>query len=81
MWSPTPNTMFKDIKKLEPGTAIIVKNCEIIKKWKYYQLNFSQINDNLSDEEAINNTRDLIGKAVNRQLISDVKVGAFPLAA
>ena len=31
----------------------------------------------LSDGEAINNTRDLISKAVNRQLISDVKVGAF----
>ena len=77
MWSPTPNTMFKDIKKLEPGTAIIIKNCEIIKKWKYYQLNFSQINNSLSDGEAIINTRDLISKAVNRQLISDVKVGAF----
>ena len=77
MWSPTPNTMFKDIKKLEPGTAIIVKNCEIIKKWKYYELNFSEINNNLSDEEAIIHTRDLIGEAVNKQLVSDVKVGAF----
>ena len=39
--------------------------------------NFSQINNSLSDGEAIINTRDLISKAVNRQLISDVKVGAF----
>ena len=54
MWSPTPNTMFKDIKKLEPGTAIIIKNCEIIKKWKYYQLNFSQINNSLSDGRSNN---------------------------
>ena len=77
MWSPGPNTMFENIKKLEPGTAMILKDSKIIKKWQYYDISFDNVNKKISQEDAIFKTRSLMKEAVKRQLISDVPVGAF----
>tara|TARA_B110000483_G_scaffold49126_1_gene61188 strand:+ start:4711 stop:6615 length:1905 start_codon:yes stop_codon:yes gene_type:complete len=77
MWSPSPRTMFKNIKKLEPGHAMIVKDSKIINHWKYFDIKFNDIDKNISEADAILKTKFLIKEAVKKQLISDVPVGAF----
>jgi asparagine synthase (glutamine-hydrolysing) len=77
MWSPSPRTMFKNIKKLEPGHAMVVKDSKIINHWKYFDIKFNDIDKNISEADAILKTKFLIKEAVKKQLISDVPVGAF----
>jgi asparagine synthase (glutamine-hydrolysing) len=72
---PEGKTIFKDIKKLPPGSCLIFKNGEI-KINSYWTLEYlpkikgneSKINENL---------KTLFESAVKRHLVSDVPVGAF----
>lgn len=78
LWCPAPRTMLKDVKKLEPGHAMIVKDGKIIKKWEFYDLPYSQnVICNMSESDAIHQTRHFLQNAVRRQMVSDVPVGAF----
>ena len=77
LWSPGENTMFESINKLEPGFAMIVIDGKVTKKWEYYDIPFSSNPQNISVSEAIDQTRHYLSKAVKRQLISDVPIGAF----
>lgn len=38
LWSPAPHTMLTQVKKLEPGTALIVTGGRIHKKWQFYKI-------------------------------------------
>jgi len=77
LWSPSPVTMFKSIRKLEPGFAMIVKNGEIKQQWRYYDIPY-QTDDLITCEaEAIELVQSHLLKAVEGQLMSDVPVGAF----
>lgn len=70
-----PNTMFKGIAELEPGTMMIFKSGQVFRK-TYWDLEFS--NSPAYDEEATK--EELMSKiklAVARRLISDVPLGAF----
>ena len=78
LWSPGIKTPVKNIKKLEPGHALVVKSGLIIKKWCWYKIPLLQdktkrLNFNKTKFKMINKLR----KAVHRQMISDVPVGAF----
>lgn len=77
LWSPSPDTMFKSIRKLEPGFAMIVKGGCIKRLWRYYDIPYEE-NDTISSEaETIRLIQEDLLKAVQRQLIADVPVGAF----
>jgi asparagine synthase (glutamine-hydrolysing) len=41
LWSPGSITMFSEIKKLEPGEAMIISNGKLEKKWKFYELPYN----------------------------------------
>ena len=78
LWCPGDGTPIKSIKKLLPGEALIVKNGQIKEKWIWYQLPiFRGIRPNLNESEAILGTTNHLRKAVHRQMISDVPLGAF----
>lgn len=75
LWSPSPNTMLSNINKLEPGSFAIY-NSSGLHLDSYYKIgNFNPNKNSLKTN--IDLTREHLKKAVSRQLVSDVEVGAF----
>ena len=72
---PSPRTIFKDVKKLEPGHYIIFNENGIIKN-KYWHIKFRP-NSKPSLEDALENFFDIFKDAVKLRMISDVPLGAF----
>ena len=77
LWCPAPATPWKDVFKLEPGHALRVKNGEILQKWKYYDLPYGLPLLKNSENEIAEMTAQKLEKAVERQMVADVPVGAF----
>lgn len=80
LWSPAPITMLRGIKKFVPGEAIIVAEGQVIKKWSYYEGPLSGETDDiitLSRHEQVLRVRSSVRRAVQRQMVADVPVGAF----
>jgi len=79
LWCPGPHTAFKNIQKLLPGHATIIRNNQPYKSWQYYALpvpsNTLQFTKSFND--AAIELSQHIESAVSKQLISDVPVGAF----
>lgn len=77
LWCPAPRTPLAEVHKLEPGTALIVREGRIVKRWRHYEL--PAPGPDLSRSVA-NWTADLqrvLATAVERQMVSDVPLGAF----
>ena len=77
LWSPSPLTILKHVHKLEPGYAMLIKHHQIVKKWQFYDLPYDQKISSLNEDELIEQAYQALDTAVERQLISDVPVGAF----
>lgn len=77
LWSPSPDTMLNGVYKLEPGHAIVVRNSEVKKKWCFYDQQYNEHLHYISERDAIKQCRDLVSQSVQRQLLSDVPLGAF----
>ncbi len=74
----SPKTIIKNIKMLEPGHYLSIKNKTIAKKcyWKINDLTKKQTNE-LSYQQIKNKTLKLLTESVNQRLVSDVPFGAF----
>lgn len=77
LWCPGQQTALRAVKKMQPGEAMIVRNGQIIKSWHFYNLPYGRTMLNLSENEICAELNTRLTKAVERQLISDVPVGAF----
>ena len=76
LWSPGPETVMKNILKLEPGSYLIVKNNKIINKiqynvWPVYTP------EKMTKAQACDQLQEALSASVRDQLVSDVPVGAF----
>jgi asparagine synthase (glutamine-hydrolysing) len=77
LWTPSPLTMLKAVRKLEPGHAMRVRRGKIERTWQFYDLPFDQEFVDWPKGDAIVQVRKAVTQAVERQLVSDVPVGAF----
>jgi len=77
LWCPGPQTILQNVRKLLPGHAAWVGGGKMTKSWQYYDLPFDQEPHSFSDDDAISTTRTVIARAVERQMVADVPVGAF----
>lgn len=78
LWCPGSGTPLKGVLKLQPGEALIVKSGEIVKKWSWYRpMPSAEIVSQFNEGAAIDETAKQLRRAVHRQMISDVPVGAF----
>ena len=77
LWCPAPMTMLKSVRKLEPGNAMVIREGKIVSRWCYYDLPFDQAIVPMPRDEAKRLVRDGVQKAVDRQMVSDVPVGAL----
>lgn len=72
------NLFYKDIIELEPGTSLIIKSNNIIKKIKYWKPKLNE-NKNLNEEEIIEKSRSILIESIRRTTRSDVPI-AFTLS-
>ena len=77
LWTPSPMTMLRAVRKLEPGFALRVRGGRIERKWRFYDLPLQQDFVDWPAEDAVVQVRKYLTRAVERQLVSDVPVGAF----
>ncbi|HEY4502306.1 MAG TPA: asparagine synthase (glutamine-hydrolyzing) [Candidatus Paceibacterota bacterium] len=71
---PTPNTIFKNVYKLEPATYLIYTHGKIVKR-RFWNANFNTRDRSFNESIAIlNNELEL---SVKRRLVSDVPIGVF----
>lgn len=77
LWCPAPATILKGVKKLPPGHAMQIRDGDIQRLWKYYELPYDQPIEALSVEEAARQVEQSVRIAVERQMVADVPVGAF----
>jgi len=76
----SPRTIFKSIRKLEPGTRLIFKDGKIRKEqyWKAQDVVAQTQSNYIKDEkECASRIRYLLKDSVERRLISDVPLGIF----
>jgi asparagine synthase (glutamine-hydrolysing) len=71
---PAPRTMFKGIRKLEPGCYMVV-NKNSVERMKYWNLEFKTIPGN--EDYFIKNILKMLKDSVKRRLIADVPLGVF----
>lgn len=76
--APGQSTPAVGWNKLQPGHAMIVCKGKVLRQWAWYSpARFYPFKVKFDDEKIISKTRDLLRSAVERQLVSDVRVGAF----
>jgi len=75
-YNPSPQTMFKNIFKLNPGQYIQYNLNGDYKKGNYQEY-IPTINNKISETDAIEKYSELLNIAVKRQLTSDVPLGLF----
>ena len=77
LWCPAPRTMLESVKKLEPGSAMRVQGGRVVSRWSFYDLPYDQAIVPMPVEEAAQLVREQVQEAVDRQMMSDVPVGAL----
>lgn len=77
LWTPAPRTILDAVRKLEPGSAMIVSGGRIASRWRYYELPYDGEPDVRPEQVLAQELADRLAVAVDRQLVSDVPVGAF----
>ncbi|VEF47208.1 asparagine synthase [Bacillus freudenreichii] len=73
---PEPETMTRNIKKLEPGHYFTKKPGGSMNIKRYWRANFMPV-QNKSEQAAIREIRDVLFDSVNIHMRSDVPVGSF----
>ncbi|HXJ47930.1 MAG TPA: asparagine synthase (glutamine-hydrolyzing) [Candidatus Acidoferrum sp.] len=69
-------TLFKGIKRLPGAHAMTVDGSgEITRLWRYWTLDFSAVQDDYHEREAVEKFRHLMRRSVSMRLRSDVPVG------
>lgn len=77
LWTPAPRTMLAGVRKLEPGTALIVSAGKIARCWSFYTMPYDDSRSNASAADLTAELAERVELAVRRQLVADVPVGAF----
>ena len=78
LWVPDPKTLFRGIFKLPAGHSAVFRDGQL-KISQYWDLSFPPEDHNfpLAEETLAHEVRERFQRAVERQMISDVPVGAF----
>lgn len=88
LWCPGEGTPFKTVLKLGPGEALWVRDGAIAERFTWYRLPAFRMDGSMSftgnrsrpsmtESEAISSTESYLRRAVHRQMVADVPVGAF----
>lgn len=73
---PSPQTAFRQIRKLPPAHAMVVTEAGIKRLWRYWQVDTSQ-RSRLSYDDACEALREKLLAATAIRMVADVPLGAF----
>ena len=73
---PAPMTAFASIRRLPPATTMVVERTGECQLERYWRLRYGQHVD-VTEEEAVEHTLQLLDEATSDRLMGDVPVGAF----
>lgn len=73
---PSPNTIFREIRKLPPAHAMVVSEQGIQRFWRYWQVDPTR-RSSLSYAEASETLREKLTEATALRMVADVPLGAF----
>lgn len=73
---PGPQSAFEGISELPPGHWMTVNESGHLSIRKYWEPSF-EVDDSIGEKAAIEEARDLLDRAVKRQLVADVPVGVL----
>jgi asparagine synthase (glutamine-hydrolysing) len=77
LWCPAPRTPLAGVVKMLPGEAMLLRSGTIVRRWRHYDLPAPGPDPAPSTDEWVADIRHSIATAVQRQMVSDVPVGAF----
>ena len=78
LWCPGEETPMEGVSKLGPGEAITVRDGQVNRRWRWYQLPAFRIKPiRMNATESVLGTTQALRLAVHRQVVADVPVGAF----
>lgn len=78
LWCPGEGTPVKGVRKVGPGEALWLREGKVKERIVWYRLPaFKRNRDYVSKREAIVGTVQHLRRAVHRQMVADVPVGAF----
>lgn len=72
---PAPLSIYENVRKLPPAHLLIARDGRM-RTQRYWDVTFDPRED-LQEPEALDELREVLGRSVKRQLISDVPLGAF----
>jgi asparagine synthase (glutamine-hydrolysing) len=76
IWAPAPFTMLRAVRKLGPGGALLVRDGRVVREWRHFDVAYGGRLD-LAPHEIREQLLAHLERAVERQLVADVPVGAF----
>ena len=79
-WCPGDGTPFKEVKKVNPGEILTIKNGQLTNRKSFYQLPIFRSIAKLNKDSVETITKNLdvnLRRAVHDQMLSDTPVGAF----
>lgn len=76
---PEPQTLIKDVYKLEPGSVMTVMPDGMVRKEQYWQLRFyaEKENETLTEREWIEKLEDALLRSIKERMVADVAVGVL----
>lgn len=78
LWCPGEGTPLRLVRKVLPGEALVVRGGRVVRRWAWYQLPvFRGVHADLDEAAATSGTVSHLRKAVQRQMVADVPLGAF----
>jgi asparagine synthase (glutamine-hydrolysing) len=77
-YTPHPRTLFEEVRKVEPGTSVLVTDGgERVSRRRYWSLEGGQPDSSVTASEVSSQVRQLLERSVDRRLMADVPLGAF----
>jgi asparagine synthase (glutamine-hydrolysing) len=73
---PPDRTIFSNVQSLPPAHAAVFRADGASEQWRYWEPRYS-CHAGIEEGEAVRQVRSLVEKAVRRQTVADVRVGAF----
>ncbi len=77
LWCPAPHTMLRSVRKLEPGRALWIENGKVVRNLRHYDVPVRDEHEPFTEARAKAEVETALRRAVERQLVADVQVGAF----
>jgi asparagine synthase (glutamine-hydrolysing) len=77
LWVPAPRTVLRSVRKLPPGCALTLRRGAVAREWRWYETPYAGPRLNGSRRQIADELRARVHAAVERQLVADVRVGAF----